>query len=148
MLLKPSSARLLLTTTSRLTLSTTAPTATLARRTLVASHRTMTSTAAMSSAAGMTSNQGARLDLAKEIKIDHDNVRDLLARYQAADEPELKKALASTLIREMAVHGDAEVRRSISLLSLPPPSSSADPPSPPLLSPYVGGQRLRGLPQA
>ncbi|KAL7413551.1 hypothetical protein BDY24DRAFT_388896 [Mrakia frigida] len=50
----------------------------------------------------------AQLDVAKEVKIDHDNVRDLLERYQTASNLEEKKPIASTLVREMAIHSDAE----------------------------------------
>lgn len=48
------------------------------------------------------------LCVAQEIKLDHDNVRDLFQRYKSATDPKQKKAIANTLIREMAVHGDAE----------------------------------------
>jgi hypothetical protein len=50
----------------------------------------------------------ALLDVTREIKLDHDNVRDLFSRYKSATEAEQKKALANTLIREMAIHSDAE----------------------------------------
>lgn len=40
-------------------------------------------------------------------KLDHDNVRDLWARYQKATHQLERRAIANTLIREMAVHSDA-----------------------------------------
>ncbi|EPQ57933.1 hypothetical protein GLOTRDRAFT_56434 [Gloeophyllum trabeum ATCC 11539] len=49
-----------------------------------------------------------KLDVLEEIKLDHDNVRDLWSRFQAATSREEKASIANTLIREMAVHGDAE----------------------------------------
>ncbi|KDQ61079.1 hypothetical protein JAAARDRAFT_204844 [Jaapia argillacea MUCL 33604] len=49
-----------------------------------------------------------KLDVTHEIKLDHDNVRDLWSRYQQATTRDNKAVLANTLIREMAVHGDAE----------------------------------------
>ncbi|KAI0072704.1 hypothetical protein K474DRAFT_1667469 [Panus rudis PR-1116 ss-1] len=48
------------------------------------------------------------LDVTKEIKIDHDNVRELFQRYKSAQTLDEKKVLANTLIREMSIHGDAE----------------------------------------
>jgi hypothetical protein len=66
------------------------------------------------------------LDVAEEIKLDHDNVRDLLERcgsfwcsvqlradalgfrFMSTTDKNKKGALANTLIREMAVHSDAE----------------------------------------
>ncbi|PSR72491.1 hypothetical protein PHLCEN_2v11642 [Hermanssonia centrifuga] len=48
------------------------------------------------------------LDVTQEIKIDHDNVRDLYERYTRASSLEDKKVIANTLIREMSIHGDAE----------------------------------------
>ncbi|EMD38246.1 hypothetical protein CERSUDRAFT_93778 [Gelatoporia subvermispora B] len=48
------------------------------------------------------------LEVGREIKLDHDNVRDLFDRYKAASGHDEKVALANTLIREMAVHSDAE----------------------------------------
>ncbi|KAH9857188.1 hypothetical protein C2E23DRAFT_865769 [Lenzites betulinus] len=48
------------------------------------------------------------LDVTHEIKLDHDNVRDLFERYQATTDHKQKVDIANTLIREMAVHGDAE----------------------------------------
>ncbi|KAI0636684.1 hypothetical protein C8Q77DRAFT_518191 [Trametes polyzona] len=68
------------------------------------------------------------LDVTHEIKLDHDNVRDLfercvhpafcagslsrrcrlLSRYKAATDLNEKMVIANTLIREMAIHGDAE----------------------------------------
>lgn len=61
------------------------------------------------------------LDVAHEIKVDHNNVRDLFQRYTAASDPADKTAIANTLIREMAIHGDAEevsVYNEYSALSL------------------------------
>lgn len=49
-----------------------------------------------------------RLDVVHEIKVDHNNVRDLFERYKAASDLAEKTAIANTLIREMAIHGDAE----------------------------------------
>ncbi|GJE99552.1 Hemerythrin HHE cation binding domain [Phanerochaete sordida] len=49
-----------------------------------------------------------QLDVAKEVKLDHDNVRDLFQRYKSASDSKQKQAIACTLIREMAIHGDAE----------------------------------------
>ncbi|KAI0082151.1 hypothetical protein K474DRAFT_1681502 [Panus rudis PR-1116 ss-1] len=48
------------------------------------------------------------LDVTREIKLDHDNVRDLFDRFKASSDLDEKKAIANTLIREMAVHSDAE----------------------------------------
>ncbi|KAI8993762.1 hypothetical protein BD414DRAFT_513444 [Trametes punicea] len=48
------------------------------------------------------------LDVTKEIKIVHDNVRDLFDRFKAATDLKEKAILANTLVREMAIHGDAE----------------------------------------
>lgn len=48
------------------------------------------------------------LDVTREIKIDHDNVRDLYERFKAETDHDTKWATANTLIREMAVHSDAE----------------------------------------
>ncbi|KAI0345192.1 hypothetical protein BDW22DRAFT_1390606 [Trametopsis cervina] len=48
------------------------------------------------------------LDVTHEIKLDHDNVRDLFSRFQSTTDYTQKKAIANTLIREMAIHGDAE----------------------------------------
>ncbi|TCD68275.1 hypothetical protein EIP91_011241 [Steccherinum ochraceum] len=48
------------------------------------------------------------LDVTHEIKLDHDNVRDLFERYKTATDISQKSAIANTLVREMAVHGDAE----------------------------------------
>ncbi|KAI0780639.1 hypothetical protein BD413DRAFT_463165 [Trametes elegans] len=50
----------------------------------------------------------SHLDVTHEIKLDHDNVRDLFERYKAATDLKEKATIANTLIREMAVHGDAE----------------------------------------
>jgi len=48
------------------------------------------------------------LEVTREIKIDHDNVRDLFDRFKASTDADQKKAIANTLVREMAIHGDAE----------------------------------------
>ena len=48
------------------------------------------------------------LDVSQEIELDHDNVRDLWARYLVATHQPVRRAIANTLIREMAVHSDAE----------------------------------------
>ncbi|TFY76954.1 hypothetical protein EWM64_g7058 [Hericium alpestre] len=48
------------------------------------------------------------LDTATEIRIDHDNVRELFERYQSASSKDEKAVIANTLVREMAIHGDAE----------------------------------------
>ncbi|KAI0675012.1 hypothetical protein C8Q78DRAFT_1010010 [Trametes maxima] len=50
----------------------------------------------------------AMFDVTKEIKLDHDNVRDLFDMFKAAADLKQKAALANTLIREMTIHGDAE----------------------------------------
>ncbi|KDQ07740.1 hypothetical protein BOTBODRAFT_192202 [Botryobasidium botryosum FD-172 SS1] len=50
----------------------------------------------------------SNLDVTQEIKLDHDNVRDLWTRFQAASARDEKSAIANTLIREMAIHSDAE----------------------------------------
>ncbi|EJF64872.1 hypothetical protein BD309DRAFT_979315 [Dichomitus squalens] len=51
---------------------------------------------------------GAHLDVTEQIKLDHDNVRDLFQRYKQTADHDQKAAIANTLIREMAIHGDAE----------------------------------------
>ncbi|KAI0829654.1 hypothetical protein BC628DRAFT_1408503 [Trametes gibbosa] len=48
------------------------------------------------------------LEVTKEIKLDHDNVRDLYDRFRATTDLKQKATLANTLVREMAIHGDAE----------------------------------------
>ncbi|EIN12883.1 hypothetical protein PUNSTDRAFT_60584 [Punctularia strigosozonata HHB-11173 SS5] len=48
------------------------------------------------------------LNFADEIKLDHDNVRDLMQRFKAATAQDEKAAIANTMIREMAIHSDAE----------------------------------------
>jgi len=48
------------------------------------------------------------LDVTQEIKLDHDNVRDLFERYKSASDKDERGMIANTLIREMAIHGDAE----------------------------------------
>jgi len=48
------------------------------------------------------------LDVCNEIKLDHDNVRDLFRRFKASTSDQEKRAIANTLIREMAIHSDAE----------------------------------------
>ncbi|KAH9892833.1 hypothetical protein C8Q73DRAFT_837118 [Cubamyces lactineus] len=50
----------------------------------------------------------AMLDVTKEIKIDHDNVRDLFDRFKVATDLKVKAILANTLVHEMTIHGDAE----------------------------------------
>jgi len=49
-----------------------------------------------------------RLNVANEIKLDHDNVRDLYERFKVATTSDEKGVIANTLIREMAIHSDAE----------------------------------------
>ncbi|PSR73286.1 hypothetical protein PHLCEN_2v10856 [Hermanssonia centrifuga] len=56
----------------------------------------------------MASGKSSLLDVTNEIKIDHDNVRDLFQRYKNATNEDEKKLIANTLIREMAIHSDAE----------------------------------------
>ncbi|KZT74106.1 hypothetical protein DAEQUDRAFT_660867 [Daedalea quercina L-15889] len=51
---------------------------------------------------------GQLLDVTQEIKLDHDNVRELFERYKSTTDAATKKAIANTLIREMAIHSDAE----------------------------------------
>ncbi|TFY62815.1 hypothetical protein EVJ58_g3630 [Rhodofomes roseus] len=51
---------------------------------------------------------GQLLDVTQEIKLDHDNVRELFDRYKATSDAKTKRAIANTLIREMAIHSDAE----------------------------------------
>ncbi|RDX56461.1 hypothetical protein OH76DRAFT_1460142 [Lentinus brumalis] len=48
------------------------------------------------------------LEVTHEIKLDHDNVRELYERYKQTTDMNQKGMIANTLIREMAVHGDAE----------------------------------------
>ncbi|KIJ38999.1 hypothetical protein M422DRAFT_230846 [Sphaerobolus stellatus SS14] len=48
------------------------------------------------------------LDVQQEILIDHRNVRNLWERYQAEKDHDEKMRIANTLVREMAIHGDAE----------------------------------------
>ena len=48
------------------------------------------------------------LDVTQEIKLDHDNVRDLFERFKSATDKDQRAMIANTLIREMAIHGDAE----------------------------------------
>ncbi|KAL0573646.1 hypothetical protein V5O48_008318 [Marasmius crinis-equi] len=50
----------------------------------------------------------AVLDVAREIILDHDNVRDLFERFKVAANVEEKVIIANTLIREIAIHSDAE----------------------------------------
>ncbi|THH11895.1 hypothetical protein EW146_g7880 [Bondarzewia mesenterica] len=45
----------------------------------------------------------AQIDVIQQIKLDRDNVRDLWSRNS-----EEKASIANTLIREMAIHSDAE----------------------------------------
>ena len=56
----------------------------------------------------MASSTTQLLEVTQEIRIDHDNVRDLLSRFKTESDPEMKKAIANTLVREMAIHSDAE----------------------------------------
>jgi len=49
-----------------------------------------------------------KLDVCHEIKLDHDNVRDLFSRFQSASAQDERASIANTLIREMAIHSDAE----------------------------------------
>jgi len=51
---------------------------------------------------------GGLLKIANEIKLDHDNVRDLYERFKVARTHDERGVIANTLIREMAVHSDAE----------------------------------------
>ena len=51
---------------------------------------------------------GKLLDIFDEIKLDHDNVRELFERYKSTTDDQTKRAIANTLIREMAIHSDAE----------------------------------------
>ncbi|KAH9855244.1 hypothetical protein C2E23DRAFT_866859 [Lenzites betulinus] len=48
------------------------------------------------------------LDVTKEIKIDHDNIRDLFDRFQATTDLKQKATLANTMMREIAIHSEAE----------------------------------------
>ncbi|KZT70423.1 hypothetical protein DAEQUDRAFT_810601 [Daedalea quercina L-15889] len=48
------------------------------------------------------------LDVTTEIKLDHDNVRELFQRYKSTTDAATKRAIANTLLREIAVHSDAE----------------------------------------
>ncbi|KZT63666.1 hypothetical protein DAEQUDRAFT_770409 [Daedalea quercina L-15889] len=50
----------------------------------------------------------AQLDVTREIKLDHDNVRELFQRYKTTTDAPTKKAIANTIIREITVHSDAE----------------------------------------
>jgi len=64
-----------------------------------------------------------RLDILEQIKIDHGNIRDLYARYQATPASDLnqRSMIVNTLIREAAIHSDAEelsVYRSLPLHTL------------------------------
>ncbi|KAJ8083349.1 hypothetical protein PM082_009221 [Marasmius tenuissimus] len=58
--------------------------------------------------AAMSSATTGQLDIAREIKLDHDNVRDLFERFKLATSKDEKGIIANTLIREMAVHSDSE----------------------------------------
>lgn len=49
--------------------------------------------------------------LIREIKVDHDNIRDLFERLKkahASKDVEEVEALANTIVRETAIHGEAE----------------------------------------
>ncbi|KAL7281277.1 hypothetical protein ACG7TL_004586 [Trametes sanguinea] len=59
----------------------------------------------------------ALLDVTREIKIDHDNVRDLFDRFKAATDLKEKAILANTLVREMAIHGDAEYVKLLPIIA-------------------------------
>ncbi|PCH37699.1 hypothetical protein WOLCODRAFT_65056 [Wolfiporia cocos MD-104 SS10] len=58
--------------------------------------------------ARMMATGGELLDVTREIKLDHDNIRELLERYKKTTDIDAKKPIANTLIREMAIHGDAK----------------------------------------
>lgn len=45
------------------------------------------------------------LEITHEMKLDHDNVRDLFERYKVSEEEVLKKKITHTLIKEMMIHG-------------------------------------------
>ncbi|EED85135.1 predicted protein [Postia placenta Mad-698-R] len=51
---------------------------------------------------------GQLLDVTREVKFDHDNVRDLFARFQSTNDRTMKTAIANTFVREMEIHNDAE----------------------------------------
>jgi len=55
-------------------------------------------------------SHATNLDVAEQIKIDHDNVRDLFSRYQStpASDVDQRAMIVNTLIREAAIHSDAE----------------------------------------
>ena len=55
-----------------------------------------------------TATQGNLLNVAEQIKLDHDNVRDLYQRFKVEKDKTQLAILANTLIREMAVHSDSE----------------------------------------
>ena len=73
-----------------------------------------------------SANSNGTLDVTQEIRLDHDNVRDLfqrfvgivsldifrstqsIPRFKAASDTQERKAIANTLVREMAIHSDAE----------------------------------------
>jgi len=49
------------------------------------------------------------LDIVTEIRLDHDNVRDLFERFKASEgDIQQQRKIANTLVREMAIHSDAE----------------------------------------
>ncbi|KAL7413336.1 hypothetical protein BDY24DRAFT_340707 [Mrakia frigida] len=48
------------------------------------------------------------LDIFQEIKIDHDNIRDLWTRFGTGGSTTQRLALANTLVREITVHSEAE----------------------------------------
>ncbi|KAI0040785.1 hypothetical protein FA95DRAFT_823786 [Auriscalpium vulgare] len=50
----------------------------------------------------------SQLNVVDEIKLDHNNVRDLFERFKAAHGKDERAVIANTLIREMSVHGEAE----------------------------------------
>ncbi|BGP20176.1 hypothetical protein JCM10213_000739 [Rhodosporidiobolus nylandii] len=51
---------------------------------------------------------GSRIDVYSEIVVDHNNVKDLYARYKAATSTEEKSTLVNTIIHELAMHSEAE----------------------------------------
>jgi len=48
------------------------------------------------------------LNILDEIKIDHNNIKDLWARYKSATSEDEKGIIRNTMIREIAVHSEAE----------------------------------------
>jgi len=65
----------------------------------------------MATAAKETAALGSadhQLDVVQEIILDHNNVRDLYQRYVETSDVAQKQAIANTIVRELAVHGEAE----------------------------------------